>query len=102
MARNRAVILRGMWIEGTEFKWSSKEAAATDFPPVRSARTNVPAGTLALVRSLLVLRCSREQNALHTLIQNQRNLDRAVIMSSLMPSEVEERKDGDRRPVRQW
>ena len=34
---------------------------------------NVPAGTLALVRSLLVLRCSREQNALHTLI-HQRHL----------------------------
>jgi hypothetical protein len=32
------------------------------------AGANVPAGTLALVRSLLVLRCSREQNALHTLI----------------------------------
>ena len=34
---------------------------------------NVPAGTLALVRSLLVLRCSSEQNALHTLI-HQRHL----------------------------
>ena len=45
----------------------------TDFPPIRSAGTNVPAGTLALVRSLLVLRCSREQNALHTLI-HQRHL----------------------------
>ena len=44
----------------------------TDFPPT-SAGTNVPAGTLALVRSLLVLRCSREQNALHTLI-HQRHL----------------------------
>src|SRR6516165_12102213 len=39
----------------------------------RSAGPNVPAGTLALVRSLLVLRCSREQNALHTLI-HQRHL----------------------------
>jgi hypothetical protein len=39
----------------------------------RSAGTNVPAGTLALVRSLLALRCSREQNALHTLI-HQRHL----------------------------
>src|SRR5262249_33657626 len=35
--------------------------------------SNVPAGTLALVRSLLVLRCSTEQNALHTLI-HQRHL----------------------------
>src|SRR5215468_3484282 len=39
----------------------------------RSAGTNVPAGTLALVRSPLALRCSREQNALHTLIR-QRHL----------------------------
>jgi hypothetical protein len=45
----------------------------TEFPPIRSAGTNVPAGTLALVRSLLVLRCSTEQNALHTLI-HQRHL----------------------------
>ena len=44
-----------------------------EFPPIRSAGTNVPAGTLALVRSLLVLRCSSEQNALHTLI-HQRHL----------------------------
>src|SRR5258706_1566174 len=41
--------------------------------PRRSAGTNVPAGTLALVRSPLALRCSREQNALHTLI-HQRHL----------------------------
>jgi hypothetical protein len=34
----------------------------TEFP------TSVPAGTLAVVRSLLVLQCSTEQNALHTLI----------------------------------
>ena len=45
----------------------------TEFPPIRSAGTNVPAGTLALVRSLLVLRCSRKQNAFHTLI-HQRHL----------------------------
>src|SRR5580704_330360 len=32
---------------------------------------NVPAGTLALVRSPLALRCSREQNALHTLIRHR-------------------------------
>src|SRR6476620_8177009 len=36
-------------------------------------KKNVPAGTLALVRSPLALRCSREQNALHTLI-HQRHL----------------------------
>jgi hypothetical protein len=35
--------------------------------------SDVPAGTLALVRSLLALRCSKEQNALHTLI-HQRHL----------------------------
>ena len=39
----------------------------------RPAGDNVPAGTLALVRSLLVLRYSKEQNALHTLI-HQRHL----------------------------
>jgi transposase len=27
VARKLAVILHRMWIEGTEFKWSSKEAA---------------------------------------------------------------------------
>src|SRR5207248_5714591 len=37
----------------------------------RLAGTNVPAGTLALVRSPLALRCSREQNALHTLIHQR-------------------------------
>ena len=36
--------------------------------PADQRETNVPAGTLALVRSLLVLRCSRQQNAIHTLI----------------------------------
>jgi hypothetical protein len=78
VARKLAVILHRMWIEGTEFNWSSKEAAnqsciAGQPNSRRSAGTNVPAGTLALVRSLLVLRCSREQNALHTLIR-QRHL----------------------------
>ena len=48
-------------------------STTTEFSPVRSAGTDVPAGTLALVRSLLVLRCSSEQNALHTLI-HQRHL----------------------------
>ena len=67
-----------MWIDGSEFNWSSKEAAnqtciAGQPESRRSAGTNVPAGTLALVRSPLALRCSREQNALHTLI-HQRHL----------------------------
>ena len=76
VARKLAVILHRMWVDGTGFKWSSKETAdqtakTTEFPPIRSAGRNVPAGTLALVRSLLVLRCSREQNALHTLIHHR-------------------------------
>ena len=37
----------------------------------RSGPTYDPAGTLALVRSPLALRCSREQNALHTLIRKR-------------------------------
>jgi hypothetical protein len=43
----------------------------TEFPP--TSGDNVPAGTLALVRSFLALRCSSEQNALRTLI-HQRHL----------------------------
>src|SRR5262245_19076774 len=39
----------------------------------RPAGDNVPAGTLALVRSFLALRCSSEQHALRTLI-HQRHL----------------------------
>src|SRR6185295_20421270 len=39
----------------------------------RLAGENVPAGTLALVRSPLALRCSKEQSALHALIR-QRHL----------------------------
>ena len=35
------------------------------------AGDDVPAGTVAVVRSLLVLRCSKEQNALHTLIHQR-------------------------------
>jgi len=74
VARKLAVILHRMWVEGTEFKWSLKEAAnqpAGQPSSRRPAGANVPAGTLALVRSLLVLRCSREQNALHTLIHQR-------------------------------
>src|SRR2546428_10670770 len=39
----------------------------------RPTGAHVPAGTLAVVRSPLALRCSTEQNALHTLI-HQRHL----------------------------
>ena len=74
VARKLAVILHRMWIDGTEFKWSSKDAA--DQPACiritssrRTAGANVPAGTLALVRSSLALRCSKGQSALHTLIR---------------------------------
>ena len=76
VARKLAVILHRMWIEGTEFKWSSKEVIACigGQPSSHHQReTNVPAGTLALVRSPQALRCSKEQNALHTLI-HQRHL----------------------------
>jgi hypothetical protein len=38
-----------------------------EFPP--NGGVNVPAGTLALVRSPLALRCSKGQSALHTLIR---------------------------------
>jgi transposase len=60
VARKLAVILHRMRIEGTEFNWSSKEVAnqpaqQDKFRPPAGA--NVPAGTLALVRLLLVLRC---------------------------------------------
>ena len=41
--------------------------------PANQRETHVPAGTLALVRSPQALRCSKEQNALHTLI-HQRHL----------------------------
>ena len=81
VARKLAVILHRMSIEGTEFKWSSKEAAnqpasQDNRVPADQQETNVPAGTLALVRSLLVLRCSRQQNAIYTLI-HQRHLTRS-------------------------
>ena len=62
-----AVILHRMWVDGTDFKWSSKEAADQPAsqdnrnPAEPSAGTNVPAGTLALVRSPLALRCSKKQ-----------------------------------------
>ena len=75
VARKLAVILHRMWIEGTEFKWSSKEGHCIGGQPSsrHQRETNVPAGTLALVRSPQALRCSKEQNALHTLI-HQRHL----------------------------
>src|SRR5678816_4946499 len=44
VARKLAVILHRMWIEGTEFKWSSKEAANQPAENrIRLAGTNVSA-----------------------------------------------------------
>src|SRR5262249_19053996 len=62
----------------------------------RSAGTNVPAGTLALVRSLLALRCSREQNALHTLI-HQRHLTPSCRGQALLRREPWTRQGCSRR-----
>src|SRR5262245_38256211 len=76
---------------------------------------NVPAGTLALVRSPLALRCSREQNALHTLIRHrhltpscggpvptaERTLDPArMFMESLTTGPELENSQGHFRPIR--
>src|SRR6516162_8295391 len=76
---------------------------------------NVPAGTLALVRSPLALRCSREQNALHTLIRQrhltpscggrvptaERTLDPArMFMESLTTGPELENNQGHSRPGR--
>ena len=76
VARKLAVILHRMWIDGTDFQWSSKDAADQPVQRRTSSRrpagANVPAGTLALVRSPLALRW-KEQSALHTLIR-QRHL----------------------------
>src|SRR6516225_5420684 len=75
----------------------------------------VPAGTLALVRSPLALRCSREQNALHTLIRQrhltpscggrvptaERTLDPArMFMESLTTGPELENSQGHQRPSR--
>jgi hypothetical protein len=54
VARKLAVILHRMWVDGTDFKWQSKSRRTPAGP-------NVPAGTLALVRSPLALRCSKKQ-----------------------------------------
>src|SRR5216684_3360783 len=59
VARKLAVILHRMWIDGIEF-------------PHTSGRRR-PCRDVAVVRSPLALRCSTEQNALHTLI-HQRHL----------------------------
>ena len=75
VARKLAVILHRMWVDGTEFNWSSKEVPLNAHNASSSSRLpagdDVPAGTVAVVRSPLVLRCSKEQSALHTLIHQR-------------------------------
>ena len=81
----------------------------------RQREPDVPAGTLALVRSFLVLRCSKEQNALYTLIHQrhltpscggcvptaERTLDPArMFMGSLTPGPELENIQGQNRPAR--
>ena len=73
VARKLAVILHRMWIEGTEFKWSSKEVAnqPTKFPPTSGSERpcrDAGVGEIALGFAML-----ERANALHTLI-HQRHL----------------------------
>jgi hypothetical protein len=104
VARKLAVVPHRMWIDGTEFKWSKQAANQPAY---------VPTGTLALVRSPLALRCSREQNALHTLIRQrhltpscggrvptaERTLDPArMFMESLTTGPELENSQGQERP----
>src|SRR5262245_31483198 len=64
-----------MWIDGTEFNWSTKKAAAyrtteiTGFP--RHRGKDVPAGTVAAVRSLDAWRALEGVTALSTLIRRR-------------------------------
>ena len=82
--------------------------------PADQRETNVPAGTLASVRSPQALRCSKEQNALHTLIHQrhltpscgghaptaERTLNPArMFMESLTPGPELENSQGHSRPV---
>ena len=82
--------------------------------PADQRETNVPAGTLALVRSPQALRCSKEQNALHTLIHQrhltpscgghaptaERTLNPArMFMESLTPGPELENSQGQERPM---
>ena len=61
VARKLAVILHRMWIEGTNSTGHQRRPLISPHnwttTSRRPAGANVPAGTLALVRSLLVLRC---------------------------------------------
>jgi hypothetical protein len=82
--------------------------------PADQRETNVPAGTLASVRSPQALRCSKEQNALHTLIHQrhltpscgghaptaERTLNPArMFMESLTPGPELENSQGQERPM---
>ncbi len=72
VARKLAVILHRMWIDGTDFRWTSKETikqpAQQDTKFRDPAEKDVPAGTMAVVRSPLALRSSNDPSALYTLI----------------------------------
>ena len=78
VARKLAVILHRMWIDGTEFKWSSKEAAESTCIS-RINRVPATSGNRRPCRDdgvgeiALALRCSIRATALHTLI-HQRHL----------------------------
>jgi hypothetical protein len=70
-----AVILHRMWVDGTDFNWSTAPRNAhkeiTRFP--RHGGKDVPAGTVAVVRSLDAWRAPEGATALSTLIR-QRHL----------------------------
>src|SRR5438552_5056988 len=72
VARKLAVILHRMWVDGTEFNWSTKKAAASQGSR-DTAGKDVPAGTVAVVRSLDAWRAPEGATALSTLIR-QRHL----------------------------
>jgi hypothetical protein len=103
VARKLAVILHRMWIEGLVIKGGCQSTCIAG-QSRQPAGTNVPAGTLALVRSLLVLRCSREQNALHTLIHQRHLTDRRLGHQRRLPINLHSRTipptSGNQRPCR--
>jgi transposase IS116/IS110/IS902 family protein len=67
VARKLAVILHRMWVEG-RLPTRQRKTIESRQP---AAGANLPAGTLALVRSPLALRCSKKASALHTLIRQR-------------------------------
>jgi hypothetical protein len=77
VARKLAVVLHRMWVDGTEFNWSTtklpRSAHKGDHrvPAVRAGK-DVPAGTAAVVRSLDTWRALEGATALSTLIHQRR------------------------------